>query len=329
MALEAKMGLPTREAYGKTLVELGKENPRIVVLDADLSKSTKTEYFSKAFPDRFINCGIQEANMVGIAAGLASSGKIPFLSSFACFLVCKGYDQLRMSVAYPSLDVKVVSSHGGISVGEDGASQQSIEDIALMNTLPGFAVMVPSDQYAAAALVRLAVKKSGPVYIRTGRPKAAIIHSERTKFEIGKGIVVREGKDVAIIANGLSVWESLLAAETLAKEGIEATVADMHTVKPIDRELVRSLAVKTGAIVTTEEHQIWGGLGSTVARTLAETVPVPQELVGIKDTYAESGKPDELFDKYELSARFIVAAAKRVLERKKSLSGKMQPSAAR
>ena len=324
MTLEKKWGLPTREAYGKTLVDLGKENPRIVVLDADLSKSTKTEYFFKAFPERFLNCGIQEANMVGIAAGMASCGKIAFISSFACFVVCKGYDQLRMSVAYPLLNVKVVSSHGGISVGEDGASQQSIEDIALANTLPGFRVIVPSDQFAAVALVRQAAQIEGPVYLRTGRPKAPIVHSEKTRFEIGKGVVLREGKDLTIIANGLLVWESLTAADTLAQEGIQATVVDMHTVKPIDKDLLASLAVKTGAIVTAEEHQIWGGLGSTVARTLSETCPVPQELVGIKDTYAESGKAEELFAKYELTAPFVVAAAKRVLVRKKNTSKKLQ-----
>ncbi len=317
MTIELKMGLPTRDAYGKTLAELGKEDTRIVVLDADLSKSTKTEYFFKAFPERFMNCGIQEADMVGIAAGLASCGKIPFASSFACFLVCKGYDQLRMSVAYSSLNVKIVSSHGGISVGEDGASQQSIEDVALMNTLPGFQVIVPSDQFAAAALVRLAAKWEGPVYIRTGRPKAPLVHTEKTRFEIGKAIVLREGKDVAIIANGLLVWEALVAADALAKEGVAAAVVDMHTVKPIDRDLIATLASKTGAIVTAEEHQIWGGLGSTVARTLTETVPVPQELVGIKDTYAESGKSEELFEKYELNAPHIAAAARRVLQRKK------------
>ena len=324
MTLEKKLGLPTREAYGKTLAELGKENPLIVVLDADLSKSTKTEYFGKLFPERFINCGIGEANIVGIAAGLASAEKIPFASSFACFVVCKGYDQLRMSVAYSGLNVKIVSSHGGISVGEDGASQQSIEDIALMSTLPGFSVMVPSDQYAAAALVRQAAQIVGPVYIRTGRPKAPIVHTEQTKFQIGKGIVLREGKDVAIVANGLLVWEALAAADALAAEGIDAAVVDMHTIKPLDKELIKALAVKTGAIVTAEEHQIWGGLGSAVAGALTETVPVPQECVAIKDTYAESGKPDELMEKYGLTYPSVVAAAKRALARKRNSSKHLQ-----
>ncbi len=319
MTLEKKLGLPTREAYGKTLVELGKEDSRIVVLDADLSVSTKTEYFAETFPERFMNCGVQEANMVGIAAGLASAGKIPFLSSFACFLVCKGYDQMRMGVAYPGLNVKVVTSHGGISVGEDGASQQSIEDVALMNSLPRFSVILPSDQYAGAALVRQAAKISGPVYIRTCRPKAPVIHNEKTKFEIGKGIVIRDGKDVAIVACGLMVWEALSAAEIMSQEGIDAAVVDMHTIKPIDQALLTTLAAKTGAIVTAEEHQIWGGLGSTVARTLAQSIPVPQEIVAIRDTYAESGKPDELLQKYELTAPFIAAAARRVIARKKSL----------
>ena len=310
------LGLATRDAYGQTLVELGRANPKIVVLDADLSSSTRTGLFAKEFPDRFINVGISEANMVGIAGGLASAGLIPFISSFACFLVCKGYDQLRMAVAYPHLNVKVVTSHGGISVGEDGASQQSIEDIALMGSLPGFIVMVPSDEHCARALVKAAAAHVGPVYIRTGRPKAPIVHTAQTRFDIGKGVVLRQGKDVTLAANGVLVCGALAAAEELATQGIEAAVVDLHTVKPIDRALLEEQAARTGAFVVAEEHSVIGGLGAAVAQTLAATRPVPVEQVGIQDTYAESGKPDDLMVKYGLTAAKIVQAAQRVLKRK-------------
>lgn len=314
--MDKKLGQATRDAYGKALLEIGKGNPDVVVLDADLSKSTKTEAFGKEFPSRFFNCGISEANMVGIAAGLASQGKIPFLSSFACFLVNKGFEQLRMGVAFPELNVKVVTSHGGISVGEDGASQQSIEDIALMCSLPFFKVMVPSDEYCARALVMESVKIKEPVYIRTGRPKAPIVHRPETVFKIGKGVQLREGGDAAIFANGLLVWEAMAAAELLASQGIQAGVVDLHTIKPLDEPLLLSLARKTGAIVTAEEHQIWGGLGSAVSRFLAAHEPVPVACVAIEDTYAESGKPDELLERYGLTASRIVKAAQEVLKRK-------------
>lgn len=314
--MEKKLGPATRDAYGEALVELGKENPNIVVLDADLSKSTKTASFGEKFPDRFFNVGIQEADMVGIAGGLAASGKIPFVSSFACFVVCKAYDQLRMSVAFPELNVKIVASHGGISVGEDGASQQAIEDFALMTSLPGFVVMNPADAFAAKALVREAAKRKGPVYIRTGRPKAPLIHNEKTRFEIGKGIRLREGKDVTLIANGLLVFEALLAEEKLRLEGIEASVIDLHTVKPLDRDLLVEEAQRTHAFVVCEEHQIWGGLGSAVARLISQESLIPIEFVAIQDTYAESGKPEELFQKYGLTASHIISAAKRVLIKK-------------
>ncbi len=317
MAIEKKLGLATRDAYGKTLVELGKTNPNIVVLDADLSKSTKTEAFGKAYPDRFFNVGIAEANLVGIAAGLASSGKIPFISSFACFLICKGYDQLRMSVAFSELNVKVVASHGGISVGEDGASQQSIEDLALTTSLPGFTVIVPADEVSAKALVEQAAKHTGPVFIRTGRPKAPMVYAADAQFKIGKGNKLREGKDITIFALGLLVFEALQAADTLSKKGIEAAVIDLHTVKPIDRDLIRAQAQKTGAIVVCEEHQIYGGLGSTVSEVVAQEHPVPMEFVAIRDTFAESGTADELMEKYGLTAPHIVKAAQRVLSRKK------------
>src|SRR3989338_4491644 len=261
---ERKLGPATRDAYGKTLVELGASNPNIVVLDADLSKSTKTEFFSQKFPERFFNVGIAEANLVGIASGLAASGKIPFISSFACFLICKGYDQLRMSVAFPNLNVKVVASHGGISVGEDGASQQSIEDLALAATLPNFSVIVPADEVSTAVLVRKLASKPGPVFMRTGRPKAPLIYKEGTDFEIGKGVLLRKGEDVTLFANGLLVFEALVAAEELAEKGIEAAVVDLHTLKPVDRALVVKQAKETGAAVVCEEHQIYGGLGSIV-----------------------------------------------------------------
>src|SRR3989338_3377036 len=267
---ERKLGPATRDAYGKTLVELGASNPNIVVLDADLSKSTKTEFFSQKFPERFFNVGIAEANLVGIASGLAASGKIPFISSFSCFLICKGYDQLRMAVAFSELNVKVVASHGGISVGEDGASQQSIEDLALATSLPHFAVLVPADEFATRSLIPQIAAYPHPVYVRTCRPKAPIVHGTETRFEIGKGIQLREGKDVTIIASGLLVFEALLASDQLAEKGIQASVIDLHTIKPIDRNLIILKAKQTGAIVTCEEHQIYGGLGSAVSEVIAE-----------------------------------------------------------
>lgn len=314
--MEKKLGSATRDAYGETLLEFGRENPDVVVLDADLSKSTKTAAFGEKFPDRFFNVGIQEADMVGIAAGLASSGKIPFVSSFACFVTCKAYEQLRMAVAFPELNVKIVASHGGISVGEDGASQQSIEDFALMSSLPGFVVINPSDALQTKALVREAAKHKGPVYIRTGRPKAPILYNEKSRFAIGKGIRLREGKDVTLVANGLLVFEALVAEEKLKAEGIEASVIDLHTLKPLDQELLLEEAHRTHAMVVCEEHQIWGGLGSAVARLISQELPVPMEFVAIQDTYAESGKPEELFQKYGLTASHIVEAAKRVLAKK-------------
>lgn len=311
--MEKKLGKATRDAYGATLVELGKSNPNVVVLDADLSKSTKTVEFSKVFPERFFNVGIQEANLVGVAAGLAACGKIPFISSFACFLICKGFDQLRMAVAFSEVAVKVVASHGGISVGEDGASQMSIEDIALTSTLPGFAVMNPSDEFCTKALVTQSATRKGPVFIRTGRPKAPIVHTAGTPFEIGKGILLKEGKDVTIVANGLLVFEALQAAEKLATQGISAGVIDMHTVKPLDEALLVCEAKKTGHLVVAEEHTIWGGLGSAVAICLSKQAPCKIEYVAIKDTYAESGQPDELLEKYELTSPYLVNAAKKVL----------------
>ena len=311
--MEKKLGKATRDAYGLTLVELGKANQDIIVLDADLSKSTKSAEFQKHFPERFINVGIQEANLVGVASGLAACGKIPFISSFASFLVDKGFDQMRMAVAYSDLNVKVVGSHGGISVGEDGASQMSIEDLALATVLPGFTAIIPADEFSAKALVVEMAKHVGPVYMRTGRPKAPIIYNPETKFQIGKGVKIRDGKDVTIVALGLLVYEALEAADQLKNFGIQATVIDMHTVKPLDQALLLSEAKKTGHMVVCEEHQVWGGLGSAVATFLAQEFPCKMEFVAIQDTFAESGTSDELLVKYGLTAPAIVKAVKKVL----------------
>ena len=314
---EVKLGAATREAFGRTLVELGRENKDIVVCDADLSHSTMTTYFAKEFPDRFFSIGIAEANMVGIAAGLASAGKIPFASSFSAFLMTKGFEQMRVCAAYPRVNLKVVGTHSGISIGEDGPSQMSVEETALACSLVGFVVLAPADETATKALVRLAAAHVGPVFIRTGRPKVPIVYGADQKFEIGKAIEVVAGSDVAIIANGLLVAQAILAAETLESEGISARVIDMHTVKPLDREAIRRAAAETGAMVVAEEHLVDGGLGVRVAQVVAETAPCPMEFVGIHDTYAESGQPDELLEKYGLVARDVAAAVRKVVARKR------------
>ena len=313
--MERKLGKATRDAYGEALLEIAKLHSEVVVLDADLSKATKSVIFADKFPERFINVGIQEANLVGVAAGLASCGKIPFISSFASFLVSKGFDQFRMGVAFSELNVKVVGSHGGISVGEDGASQMAIEDVALMTSLPGFVVVVPSDEICTRALTLEAAKYVGPVYIRTGRPKAPMVHKAATDFKLGKGIRLREGKDLTIIANGLEVFEALEAAERLADEGISASVIDMHTVKPLDTELILEEAKRTGHVLVAEEHQIWGGLGSAIATFLGKKHPCKMGFVAIQDTFAESGKSDELLEKYGLTYPHIIKAAKKILGR--------------
>jgi len=313
---ELKMGGATRDAYGKALAELGRRNPNIVVLDADLSKSTKTAVFAKEFPERFFTCGIAEADMVGIAGGMAASGKIPFASSFSAFLMCKGFDQLRVAVALPGVNAKFVGSHGGISIGEDGPSQMAIEDYALACSLAGFTVVSPSDEVSTRALVLRMAEYNGPVYMRVGRPKVPLIYAAGDdNFTLGKARVLIEGHDVALIGCGLLVAECLRAAETLAAEGVSAMVVDMHTLKPLDREAVAA-ACRTGAIVTAEEHLLDGGLGSQVARAAAEIRPVPMEYVGIRNTYAESATPEELLEKYGLTAGHVVAAARRVLKRK-------------
>lgn len=313
---EIKLGPATREAFGRALVELGRENKDVVVCDADLSKSTMTTYFAKEFPDRFVSLGIAEANMVAVGAGLALAGKIPFVSSFSAFVVNKGFEQLRACVAYPKVNLKVVGTHSGISIGEDGPSQMSIEEISLACSLAGFVVMAPADEASAKALVKAAAYHDGPVFIRTGRPKAPVIYSADQKFEIGKSIEVSEGNDVTIIANGLMVAQSLLAADTLEAEGVSVRVIDMHTVKPIDREAIARAAGETKAIVVVEEHLVDAGLGVRVSQVVAETNPCVMEFVGVNDRYAESGEPDELLDKYGLVARDIAVAVRKVMGRK-------------
>ncbi len=310
------LGRATREAYGEALLEVGTENKNIIVIDADLAKSTFSWTFGKVFPERFFNIGIQEANMVGIASGLASSGKIPFISSFAAFILCKGFDQLRMGAAYPMLNVKVAGSHGGISIGEDGVSQQSVEDVALACALPGFVVCVPSDEHSMRAAVRAAAEHDGPVYLRLGRPKTHIVHEKGVHFEFGRSIQLRDGKSLTIVANGLLVAQALMAAETLAKKGVEARVLDMHTIKPLDTAALERASHETGAFVVAEEHMHHGGLGSAVAQALVAGTPAPVEYVDLGDRYAESGKPDDLLDKYGMRAKDIVSAAERVLARK-------------
>ena len=313
---EVKLGAATREAFGRTLVELGRENQDIVVCDADLSHSTMTTYFAKEFPDRFISLGIAEANMVAIGAGLALAGKIPFVSSFSAFVINKGFEQLRTCAAYPNVNLKVVGTHSGISIGEDGPSQMSIEEIGLACSLPGFMVMAPADEVATKALVRAAAAHVGPVFIRTGRPKAPIVYNADQKFEIGKAIQLTDGGDVTIIASGLLVAQALLAADVLDGEGIAVRVVDMHTAKPLDRQAIARAATETKAIVVAEEHLVDTGLGVRVAQVVAETRPCVMEFVGINDTYAESGQPDELMDKYGLVARDIAAAVRKVVARK-------------
>lgn len=312
---ELKLGMATREAFGKALVELGKRNNDIVVLDADLSKSTYTAGFAKEFPDRFIQCGIAEANMVSIAGGLAHVGKIPFASSFSCFVINKGFEQLRVSIAYPGTNVKIVGTHSGISIGEDGPSQMSIEDLSLACSLPGFTVISPADEHAMRELVFAAASHRGPVFIRAGRAKAPIVYAADHKFEMGKAVELTDGADVAIIATGLLVAEAIRAAETLESEGISARVIDMHTIKPLDRGAIER-AAGTGAIVVAEEHLADAGLGVRVAQVVAETKPCLMEFVGVQNTYAESGTPEGLLEKYGLVAANVAAAARKAVSRK-------------
>ncbi len=315
-----ELGMPTREAYGRALLRLGESNPDIVVLDADLSRSTMTVLFAQTWPERFFDMGIAEQNMVGTAAGLAASGKIPFLSTFAVFGAGRVFDQLRMCVAYPRLNVKVAVSHAGLTVGEDGASHQAIEDVALVRCLPGFTIVVPADEVQATWAVEAAVAHVGPVYLRLGRPRVPKVYQAGTSFTLGRAHLLRPGQDVTIVANGTMLASALEAAAELAAQGIDARVLDLHTVKPIDREALVTAARETGAIVVAEEHLLSGGTGSAVAEVLLEECPVPASFVALRDTFAESGKPAELLERYGLTASDIVAAAQRVLKRKRSVA---------
>jgi transketolase len=309
--------MATREAFGRALVELGRENKDVVAVDADLSKSTYTHFFAQEFPERFFSCGIAEANMVGLAAGLASAGKIPFAASFASFVVNKGFEQLRVVVAYPGVNVKIVGTHCGISIGEDGPSQMAVEDISLACSLPGFTVLSPADEVSMKALVKAAAAHVGPVYIRAGRPKAPAIYEAGQRFEIGKSIELVGGMDLTIIATGLLVAEAIRAREQLEGEGVSVRVIDMHTIQPLDTAAIARAAAETGAIVVAEEHLVDSGLGVRVAKAAAASHPCPMEFVGIQNTYAESATPEQLLDKYGLIARDVIAAARRALGRKK------------
>ena len=298
--------IATRESYGNALVALGEKYDNLVVLDADLAEATKTGIFKKAYPDRHIDCGIAESNMVGIAAGLASTGKVPFCSSFAMFAAGRAFEQVRNSVGYPHLNVKIGATHAGISVGEDGASHQCNEDIALMRTIPGMTIINPSDDVEAKAAVEAAYKMDGPVYLRFGRLAVPVINDNADyKFEIGKGVVLKEGKDLTIFATGLEVNESLEAAKKLAEDGIDAEVINIHTIKPIDADLIVKSASKTGKVVTVEEHSVIGGLGGAVAEVLSEKCPTKMLRIGVKDTFGESGPAVKLLEKYELDAAGI------------------------
>ncbi len=318
------MGKATRDAFGEALVEDGDKNPRIVVLDGDVSNSTRTAAFGKAHPDRFFNLGIAESNLVSVASGMASSGKIALVASFAVFLLDNAYDQIRMGVAFPNQNVKLVGSHSGISIGEDGPSQMAIEDISLATSFPNFTVIVPADEHSTRAATHAMFDHPGPVYLRTGRPDVAIVYTNgNVPFQIGKANLLRDARsnrsqaDLTIIACGIMVAAALEAAHQLSQQGIEARVLDMHTIKPVDREAVERAARETGAIVTAEEHLLGGGLGAVVARTVTEMYPVPIEFVGIKDRYAQSGAPEELLKAYGLSPDNIVQAAQKVVSRKK------------
>ena len=312
------MGKATREAYGEALKELGAKCDNIVVLDADLSKSTKTNEFAKAYPERFINVGIAEQNLMGTAAGLAAAGKIPFASTFAMFATGRAYEQIRNSICYPKLNVKIAATHAGLTVGEDGASHQSIEDISLMRTIPNMTVIVPADAAETRQAVLFAAQYKGPVYLRLGRMAVDDVSGEGYEFQHGKAVTLAEGSDVTLIATGVMVGPAKQAAAELSQAGVSARVLNIHTIKPIDQEAIAKAARETGAIVTCEEHSIIGGLGSAVAEVLVGSVPVPLERVGVLDTFGESGTPSALLVKYKLTATDIVQAAKLVISRKKS-----------
>lgn len=305
--------IATRETYGKTLARLGMENKNIVVLDADLSKSTKTAEFKKVCPERFINVGIAEQNLAGIAAGLSTTGKIPFMSTFAMFAAGRAFEIIRNSICYSKLNVKVCATHAGLTVGADGASHQAIEDLALMRSIPNMVVLNPADATSAEKILEAIVDYDGPCYVRLGRAAVPVVYGDDVKIEIGKANTVKEGNDVTIIATGIMLAEAMEATEILEKEGLSVRVIDMHTLKPIDEEAIVKAAKETKAIVTAEEHSIIGGLGSAVAEVLVEKQPVPMRRIGVKDTFGESGQPAELLEKYNCTANDIVKAVKELL----------------
>jgi transketolase len=308
--------LTTRDAYGRVLADLAGDDPRIVVLDADLSRSVMTKYFARAFPERFFQCGLAEQNMISIAAGLASCGKIPFASTFAVFASSRCFDQVRMSVAQPSANVKIVATHGGITVGEDGSSHQAIEDLALYCSLPNFTVIAPSDAIETVEAIKAAIAVNGPFYVRLGRSKTPVIYTDGCRFKLGKADVLAEGRDATIMATGIMVSKSLEAANSLKLSGVHCRVLNMSTIKPIDKQAIIAAAVDTGAVVTAEEHLLHGGLGSIVARVLSENIPVPLVSIGIDDIYCHSGKPDELLEMNGLTASGIAAAVRNVVAKK-------------
>ena len=308
---------PTRDGFGEELRDLGKTNAKIVVLSGDLEDATRAEYFKHAFPERFFNLGIAEQDVVGTAVGLSFQGSIPFACSFAVFLTNRAYDMLRLDVCYNQANVKIVCSHAGLTVGEDGASAQCLEDFAIMRVLPNMAVVCPVDFIEVKKATRALIRQEGPIYMRTGRAPFPVITQEDDPFVVGKGNILRQGKDVTLIGCGLMVYESLQAAELLKKEGIEARVINMHTIKPIDEALIVDSVRHTGAIVTAEEHQLNGGLGSAVAEVLAKKAPTPLEMVGVDDVFGESGSPQELLKAYHLKDTDIARAARRALQRKR------------
>jgi transketolase len=311
-----KLGKATRDAFGDALKELGAEYPNLVTVDGDVGNSTRTEPFALAYPDRAFNVGIAESNMVSVAGGLAACGKVPVVASFACFLLNNAFDQIRMSVAFPGMNVKLVGSHAGISIGEDGPSQMGIEDVGLACSLPGVVVVVPSDAACTREATKALIAHHGPTYLRVGRGKVADLYPGGIDFHLGQAIQVREGSDATIIANGLMVAAAVDAATLLAKEGLKVRVLDMHTIKPIDEAAITAAAQQTGALVVAEEHLHHGGLGSVVAQVAAATKPVPIEFVNVGDTYAESGDPDGLLQKYGLTSDSVVGAVRRVVNRK-------------
>lgn len=309
-------GKATRDGFGVGVIEAGRKNRNIVVMDADVGSSTRSKEFMKEFPDRFLEMGIAESNMIGVAAGMATCGKVPFASTFAVFASSRVADQLRNSVAYPKLNVKVVATHAGITVGPDGATHQSIEDIAILRAIPNFTVIVPADYYEAKAAVMAAAEYEGPVYLRLTRGPVPFIFDENYTFEWGKVVPIRDGNDVTIFATGVMVDQALKAAQILEGEGVSVQVVNVHTIKPLDVEGVVRAAQKTGAVVTAEEHSIFGGLGSAIAEVLGEHAPMPMQRVGVKDTFGESGEPDELMEKYGLVDVNVAEAVRQVLKRK-------------